>query len=57
MLHSGAALRLSPRVLAELRGFVGACAPRIGVRFADRTVAHYGQPFFGVSVGAAIGVF
>jgi hypothetical protein len=57
MLQTGAALSLSPRVSAELRAFVGACAPRIGVRFANRTVAHYGQPFVGVSLGAAIGVF
>jgi hypothetical protein len=57
MLQTGAALRLSPRVSAELRAFVGACAPRVGVRFANRTVADYGQPFVGASLGAAIGVF
>jgi hypothetical protein len=57
MFESGAALRLSPRVSAELRGFVGACSPRIGVRFADHTVAEYGQPFFGASLGLGVGVF
>ncbi|HEX2874648.1 MAG TPA: hypothetical protein VHP33_25525 [Polyangiaceae bacterium] len=57
MLQTGVALRLSPRVSAELRAFVGACAPRVGVRFANQSVAHYGQPFVGVSLGAAIGVF
>ena len=57
MFQSGAALRLSPRVSAELRGFVGACSPRIGVRFAGHTVAEYGQPFFGASIGLGVGVF
>lgn len=57
MLQTGAALRLSPRVSTELRAFVGACAPRVGVRFANQSVAQYGQPFVGVSLGAAIGVF
>jgi hypothetical protein len=57
MLQAGAALRLSPRVSAELRGFVGACSPRVGVRFAGRTVADYGQPFFGASLGVGVGVF
>lgn len=57
LLQMGAAYRLSPRVSAELVGFVGVCAPRIGVRFAGRSVAQYGQPFFGGSIGMAVGVF
>ena len=57
MFETGAALRLTPRVSAELRGFVGACSPRIGVRFAGHTVADYGQPFFGASLGLGVGVF
>ena len=57
MLESGAAWRLSPRVSAELRAFVGACAPRVGVRFGGQTVAHYGQPFMGASLGVGVGVF
>lgn len=57
LVDVGGALRLSPRVSAELVGFVGLCAPRIGVRFAGRPVAHYGQPFLGASLGLAVGVF
>jgi hypothetical protein len=57
MFETGTALRLSPRVTAELRGFVGACSPRVAVRFAGRTVADFGQPFFGASLGLAVGVF
>jgi hypothetical protein len=57
MFETGAALRLSPRVSAELRAFVGACAPRVGVRFGGKTVADYGQPFFGASLGVGVGVF
>jgi hypothetical protein len=57
MLETGAALRISPRVSAELRAFVGACAPRVGVRFAEETVAHYGQPFIGATLGVGVGVF
>lgn len=57
LFEAGAALRLGPRVSAELRAFVGACAPRIGVRFAGHTVADYGRPFVGASLGAAVGVF
>ncbi len=57
MFEAGAALRLAPRVSAELRGFVGACSPRIGVHFAGHSVAEYGQPFFGASVGVGVGVF
>jgi hypothetical protein len=53
----GGALRLSPRVSLELTAFVGVCSPRVGVRFAGRSVAHYGQPFLGASVGLALGVF
>ena len=56
IVETGAALRLGPRVSAELRVFVGACAPRIGVRFAGHTVADYGQPFIGASLGVAVGV-
>ena len=57
MFEAGAGLRLAPRVSAELRGFVGACSPRIGMRFGGEKVAHYGQPFFGVSLGVSVGVF
>lgn len=57
LVEVGAAYRLSPRVSAELIGFAGVCAPRIGVRFAGRSVASYGQPFFGGSLGVAVGVF
>ena len=58
MLEAGAGLRLAPRVSAELRGFVGACSPRIGVRFGGQSVvAHYGQPFVGASLGVSVGVF
>jgi hypothetical protein len=57
MFETGAAWRLSPRVSAELRAFVGACAPRVGVRFDGQTVADYGQPFFGASLGVSVGVF
>jgi hypothetical protein len=57
LVDVGGALRLSSRVSAELVGFVGVCAPRVGIRFAGRPVAHYGQPFLGASLGLAIGVF
>ncbi len=57
MFQTGVALRLSPRVSAELRAFAGACSPRVGVRFAGHTVADYGQPFVGASLGMGIGVF
>ena len=57
LVDVGGALRLSSRVSAEVVGFVGLCAPRVGIRFAGRPVAHYGQPFFGASFGLAIGVF
>jgi hypothetical protein len=57
MFESGVDYRFSPRVSAELRGFVGACSPRVAVRFAGRNVADFGQPFFGASVGVAVGVF
>lgn len=57
LAEAGAALRLGPRMSAELQGFVGVCAPRVGVRFAGRTVADFGQPLFGASLGLAVGVF
>ena len=57
MFETGASLRLSPRVNAELRGFIGACSPGVAVRFAGRNVADFGQPFFGASLGLAVGVF
>jgi hypothetical protein len=57
LFELGAAWRLSPRVSAELQAFVGACAPRIGVRFAGETVASYGQPFLGGSLGVGVGLF
>lgn len=54
---TGAALRLTPRVSAEVRGFVGACSPRVAVRIAERKAADFGQPLVGASVGVAVGVF
>lgn len=57
LFEAGGAYRLSSRVSAELVGFVGVCAPRVGVRFAGRSVAQYGQPFLGASLGLAVGVF
>lgn len=57
IFRSGAALRLSPRVSAELHGFVGVCSARVGVRVAGETVARYGQPFLGASLGLAVGLF
>jgi hypothetical protein len=57
LFEVGAAWRLSPRVSAELQAFVGACAPRVGVRFAGETVASYGQPFLGGSLGVGVGLF
>jgi hypothetical protein len=57
LVEAGAALRLGPRASAELQGFVGVCSPRVGVRFAGRTVAEFGQPLFGASLGLAVGVF
>jgi hypothetical protein len=57
LAEAGAALRLGPRASAELQGFVGVCSPRVGVRFAGRTVAGFGQPLFGASLGLAVGVF
>ncbi len=53
----GGAVRLSARVAVELNGFVGVCSPRIGVKFAGRTVAGYGRPMMGASLGLALGVF
>jgi hypothetical protein len=57
LVDVGGGVRLSSRVSAELVGFVGLCVPRVGIRFAERPVAHYGRPFVGASVGLAIGVF
>jgi len=57
LVQGGAALRLGPRASIELQGFVGACSPRVGVRFAGRTIADFGQPLFGASLGLAVGVF
>jgi hypothetical protein len=57
LMQGGAALRLGPRASIELQGFVGACSPRVGVRFAGRTIADFGQPFVGASLGLAVGVF
>lgn len=57
IIEGGAALRLSPRVSAELRGFVGACSPRVAVRIAGREVAEIGQTLLGASLGVAVGVF
>jgi hypothetical protein len=57
LVEAGAALRLGPRTSAELQGFAGVCSPRVGVRFGGRTVADFGQPLFGASLGLAVGVF
>ena len=57
MFESGVAYRFSPRVSAELRGFVGSCSPRIGVRFSGRKIADFGPAFAGASLGLAVGVF
>ena len=57
VVQAGTALRLSRRVSAELRGFVGACSPRVAVRIAGREVAEMGQPLLGASLGVAVGVF
>lgn len=57
MFEMGLGLRLSPRVSAELSGFVGACSPRVAVHFKGQHIADYGQPFYGGSLGFAIGVF
>jgi hypothetical protein len=57
VFEMGVALRVAPRVSAELGGFIGACSPRVGVHFEGQHIADYGQPFFGGSLGVAIGVF
>lgn len=57
MARAGVAWRLGARAQVELTGFIGACSPRIGVRFAGRNVADFGQPFFGASLGFGWGVF
>jgi hypothetical protein len=57
IFEGGAELRITPRVSAGLRGFVGACSPRIAVRIAERKAADYGAPLFGASLGVAVGVF
>lgn len=57
LFQAGAALRLTPRVSAEVRGFVGACSPRIAVRIADQKAAELGQPLIGATAGIAVGVF
>ncbi len=57
LAEAGAAWRLGPRTSVELQGFVGVCSPRVGVRFGGRTVADFGQPLYGVSLGLAVGVF
>jgi hypothetical protein len=57
MARAGVAWRLGARTQVELSGFVGSCSPGIGVRFAGRTVADFGQPFFGASLGFGWGVF
>lgn len=57
MFEMGVSLRLASRFSAELGGFVGACSPRVGVHFKGEHIANYGQPFFGGSLGFAIGVF
>jgi hypothetical protein len=57
MARAGVAWRLGARAQVDLTGFIGACSPRIGVRFAGRNVADFGQPFFGASLGFGWGVF
>lgn len=57
LVQSGVGLRLSPRISAELRGFVGVCSPRVAVRIAYRTVADFGQPLLGATFGVAVGLF
>ncbi len=57
VFESGAAWKISPRASLELRAFVGVCSPRVAVRLAGRRAADFGQPFVGVSLGGAIGVF
>ena len=57
LVQGGAALRLGPRASLELQGFVGVCSPRVGVRIDGRSVASFGQPFSGASLGLAVGVF
>jgi hypothetical protein len=57
LLQGGATLRLTPRVSAEVRGFVGACAPRVAVRIAEQKAADYGQPFVGATLGILVGLF
>jgi hypothetical protein len=57
LVEAGAALRLGPRASLELQGFVGVCSPRVGVRIDGRSVANFGQPFSGASLGLAVGVF
>jgi hypothetical protein len=57
VLRAAAQLRQGKRWLLELQLFAGFCAPRIGVRFAGREVAEFGQPFYGAGFGGALGVF
>jgi hypothetical protein len=57
VFDSAAIWRLSSRTSLELRGFVGVCTERVAVRFAGRAAAEFGQPFVGVSLGAAVGLF
>jgi hypothetical protein len=56
-MQGAAGLRISPRISAELRGFFGTTAPRVGVRFDGRTAASFGQPFVGASLGFGVGIF
>lgn len=57
LLAASGAVRLSSRTVLELRGFAGACASRVAVRFGGRTVADLGQPLLGASLGLAVGLF
>lgn len=57
LFHAGVALRMGSRAFVELESFLGACSPRVGVRFGGRTVGDFGQPFFGASLGLAVGIF
>jgi hypothetical protein len=57
VFESAAVWRLSPRATLELRGFVGICSSRVVLRLGGRRAADFGQPFVGLSVGGAVGVF
>ncbi len=57
LLRGGVVFPLSVRSAVELDAFLGLSAPRVAVRFAGRSVKQFGQPFIGLALGAAVGVF